>query len=234
MLTHDQIILGLPSFQNPQLLTQALTHCSYESKKMRVSYIRADNERLEFLGDALLNFLSGEFLYKRYPLKPEGELTPLRSALVEQRQLAQFAMNLNLGPHLRLSRGAEVQGGRTNPNLLSSAFEALIGAYFLDRDSNVDLVRAYVFPLFESVVEELAAVTPQINYKSRLQQWALASHQQHPRYVITQATGPDHAKEFTAEVWIGIQKLGEGTGRRKQEAEKAAARHALLSLGELV
>jgi ribonuclease-3 len=220
----------LPRFNNPELFRQALTHSSYINEKSRINQ---DNERLEFLGDAVLNFLSGEFLYKRYPQKPEGQLTPLRSALVDETQLAKFAVQLNLGAQLYLSKGAQAQGGRTNPNLLSSAFEALVGAYFLDQDSDIDQIRAFVFPLFESVVDQLAQVTPQMNYKSRLQQWALAQQKNPPVYVVTKATGPDHAKEFTVEVWLNQDKLGQGTGRRKQEAEKAAARDALGQLGQL-
>lgn len=221
----------LPHFNNSELLVQALTHCSYVNERTQDG---GHNERLEFLGDAVLNFLSGEFLYKRYPHKPEGELTPLRSSLVDEKQLAKFAIQLNLGQHLRLSKGTEVQGGRQNPNLLSSAFEALIGAYFLDQHSEITIVRDYVFPLFESVVDQLAVATPQKNYKSRLQEWALARYGEHPHYTITNATGPDHAKEFTAEVWITGQKLGEGRGHRKQEAEKVAARNALIELNEML
>jgi ribonuclease III len=218
---------NLPVFRDQALFQQAMTHRSYVNEYPEV---QQHNERLEFLGDAVLNFLSGEFLYKRYVNEPEGELTPLRSALVDEKQLAQFAVYLELAQHLKLGRGAEKEGGRQNANLLSSAFEALIGAYFLDGDSDINRVRVYVEPLFASVVDTLT-ITVSTNFKSRFQAWALAHYQENPRYVIISETGPDHAREFTAEVYVADQKYGSGKGRRKQDAEKDAARDALQNLG---
>lgn len=220
----------LPIFQNDELFQRSLTHSSYINEHPEAG---EDNERLEFLGDAVLNFLSGEFLYKRYPQKPEGELTPLRSALVDEQQLAKFAIALNLGALMRLGRGAEINGGRENPNLLSSTFEALIGAYFLDTDSNIESVRNYVEPLFQAVVDHLVISAPQINFKSRFQAWALAEVGENPKYTIIGQSGPDHAREFTAEVRVADRKYGEGRGRRKQDAEKSAAKQALEALGLL-
>lgn len=221
------IKIDLPDFRDQALFQQAMTHRSYVNEFPEV---RQHNERLEFLGDAVLNFLSGEFLYKRYANKPEGELTPLRSALVDEKQLAQFAVYVGLAQHLKLGKGAEKEGGRQNANLLSSAFEALIGAYFLDVDSDIDQVRAYVEPLFASAMDTLAA-TVSTNFKSRFQVWALAQHQENPQYVIVGQTGPDHAREFTAEVYVAGKHYGSGKGRRKQDAEKDAARDALQGLG---
>lgn len=217
----------LPPFCHPALLQQALTHSSYVNEHPEV---QTHNERLEFLGDAILNFLSGEFLYKRYPDKPEGELTPIRSTLVDERQLAQFAIALNLGAQMRLGKGAEQEGGRQNANLLSSTFEAVIGAYFLDANSDISMVRQYVKPFFETVVEDLSSVASTINYKSRLQEWALANGSENPKYVILSQSGPDHARVFVAEVQVQGKVLGHGTGRRKQDAEKDAARQALQQL----
>lgn len=122
----------LPPFHDRALLELALTHRSYVNEHPEV---QAHNERLEFLGDAVLNFISGNFLYKRFPYKAEGELTPLRSALVDEQQLAKFAEMLELGPLMKLGKGAEREGGRQNANLLSSTFEAIVGAYFLDTNS---------------------------------------------------------------------------------------------------
>lgn len=205
-----------------------MTHRSYVNEHPE---IQQHNERLEFLGDAILNFLSGEFLYKRYIHKPEGELTPLRSALVDEKQLAQFARLLKLEQWLKLGKGAEREGGRQNANLLSSAFEALIGAYFLDVESDIDAVRAYVEPLFVAVIDNLAIHTPQINYKSRFQEWALAQFGENPQYTTVRESGPDHAKAFEVAVSVTGKKYGEGTGRSKQNAEKAAAKNALEILG---
>jgi ribonuclease III len=218
----------LPPFSNPALLQQALTHSSYINEHPEV---QIHNERLEFLGDAILNFLSGEFLYKRYPDKPEGELTPLRSALVDEKQLAQFAIALNLGSQLLLGKGAELEGGRQNANLLSSTFEAVIGAYYLDANSDISIVRVYVQSLFENVIDSLSMVVPATNFKSRLQEWSLANGTGNPKYIILSHSGPDHAREFVAEVQIQGQTLGCGTGRSKQDAEKDAARYALEQLG---
>ncbi|MBE7381993.1 MAG: ribonuclease III [Leptolyngbya sp. SIO1E4] len=219
-----------PSFKNPALFLQAMTHKSYGREHPGVG---SDNERLEFLGDAILTFLCGEFLFQRYPTKAEGELTALRASLVDATQLGKFAEQLRLNQHLRLGRGVEGSGGRRNVRLLSSAFEALVGAYFLDQQATVEPVRDFVFPLFESVVDVLADPTRNVNEKSRLQEWSLANTGTIPNYAIIAESGPDHAKLFTAEVCIGAQAYGQGTGRRKQDAEKAAARDGLKRLGLL-
>lgn len=221
---------SLPGFQNAALLTQAMTHKSYARENPQAG---SDNERLEFLGDAILTFLCGEFLFARYPAKPEGALTPLRASLVDATQLGKFAQELSLQMHLRLGRGVEGSGGRTNPRLLSSAFEALVGAYFLDQRSRIEPVRDFVFPLFESVVEVLADPTQNVNEKSKLQEWSLGQSGIIPTYDIVDESGPDHAKEFTAVVRIDGQVLGQGQGHRKQDAEKASARDALQQLGLL-
>lgn len=225
-------MLELPRFNDESLLKQALTHRSYVNEHPGAGN---DNERLEFLGDAVLNFLSGDFLFKRYPQKPEGELTALRSALVDEKQLSEFAIAIGLDQPsvMRLGRGAERDGGRQNPNLLSSTFEAVIGAYFLDNDSSVDAVRGYVLSLFETVVDELAIAVPSVNFKSRFQEWALANIGENPRYFIVDQTGPDHAREYTAEVQVARKTFGRGKGRRKQDAEKIAAKAALEALGLL-
>ena len=221
---------NLPQFQNTALFIQAMTHKSYAREHPEAG---GDNERLEFLGDAILTFLCGEFLFARYPEKPEGALTPLRASLVDATQLGKFAVELSLRQHLRLGRGVEGSDGRNNPRLLSSAFEALVGAYFLDQRSQIDPVREFVFPLFASVVQTLADPTQNINEKSAFQEWALAELGVIPVYEIVAESGPDHAKEFTAIVSINSHRYGQGQGRRKQDAEKAAARDALQQLGQL-
>ena len=217
----------IPHFQNEELLVQALTHRSFAREYPEEGH---DNERLEFLGDAVLNFISGEFLFKRYPEKSEGELTQLRSSLVDETQLGEFATWIGIGDRLRLSKGVENQDGRTNPNLLSCAFEAIVGAYFLDQESEVDEVWDWVIPFFEAVVDALAIAAPQSNPKSLLQEWAQQQFQQTPDYKIVGESGPDHDKHFVAEVWVNQKKLGSGSGKRKQDAEKAAATNALEAL----
>lgn len=219
---------GLPSFRNQMLFLQAMTHKSYAREHPDAG---DDNERLEFLGDAILTFLCGEFLFQRYPAKAEGELTSLRASLVDATQLGKFAEQLQLDQHLRLGKGVEGSGGRHNARLLGSAFEALVGSYFLDQLGAVEPVRTFVFPLFESVVDQLADPTRNMNEKSTFQEWALANVGLIPTYAIIAESGPDHAKEFKAAVSVGSQVYGQGVGRRKQDAEKAAARDALKRLG---
>lgn len=217
----------LPPFKNPRLLLQAMTHKSFQREHPDGS---GDNERLEFLGDAILTFLCGELLFKQFPQQSEGELTILRAALVDKTQLGRFAELLGLGERLRLSRGIEQSGGRANPRLLSSAFEALIGAYYLDCGSDIDTIRAYLIPFFRQGLSRQTSSQATVNFKSKLQEWALAEHGTVPTYVILQESGPDHAKQFTAAVRIENRSLGQGTGHSKQTAEKQAARAALVNL----
>lgn len=220
----------LPEFHQPQLLVQALTHKSYVREYPQAGN---DNERLEFLGDAILTFLSGELLFKRFQHLAEGELTPLRSFLVDKTQLAAFAQLLDLGGKLRLGRGVEQDGGRQNPRLLSSAFEALVGAYYLDRDSDVEVVRSYIQPYFGQALSQRDRQLAVLNTKSQLQEWALANLGHLPQYEIIREAGPDHAKQFAFQVVINGVVYGQGSGRKKQEAQKEAAREALQRLGVL-
>lgn len=213
----------LPAFRDEKLLRCALTHSSYVEEHPEA---RENNERLEFLGDAVLNFLSGEFLYNRYPNMSEGELTRRRSALVEEKQLAKFATDLGIGKLMRLGRGAAAKDkGRHNPSLLSDAFEATIGAYFLD--SGIDAVRAFVEPLFISVADSIPSSKPSADPKSLFQQWAQAHTGKTPQYLIVEQFGPEHARKFTAEVRVAGKSYGRGTERSKQAAEKLAAEAAL-------
>ncbi|HEY9675455.1 MAG TPA: ribonuclease III [Waterburya sp.] len=222
----------LPVIQDEKLLRQALTHRSYVNEHPDAG---EHNERLEFLGDAVLGFLVGELLYKRYPEMSEAQLTRLRSNLVDEKQLAKFATQLSIGEQMRLGKGAIKEGGRENPSLLSDTFEAYIAAHFLE--SGIDAVRNFVEPLFKSVADSI--VFPQsdadskslVDSKGRFQQWALAKFVQNPEYIIVAESGPDHAKEFTAEVQVKGKVYGVGKGRRKQDAEKRAAEAALKKVG---
>lgn len=222
----------LPTIKEENLLRQALTHRSYVNEHPDAG---EHNERLEFLGDAVLGFLIGELLYKRYPEMSEAQLTRLRSNLVDEKQLAKFATQLGIGELIRLGKGAIKEGGRENPSLLSDTFEAYIAAYFLE--SGIEAVRKFVQPLFMAVADNI--VFPQsdtnpknlVDCKGQFQQWALANFAQNPEYFIIDESGPDHAKEFTAEVRVRKERYGVGTGRRKQDAEKHAAEAALKKLG---
>lgn len=216
------------TFHDEKLLRRALTHRSYVHENPGEG---EHNERLEFLGDAVLNFLSGEYLYRRHPEKGEDELTRRRSALVDEKQLAKFALEVGLDFRMRLGKGAIRDGGYQNPNLLSSTFEAVIGAYYLDNDSNIEAVRAIVEPLFDGVPEQIVVSRSNVDSKNRFQEWVQRNiSPTPPKYISTQIGGLPHAPEFKAEVYVGDKKYGEATGGNKREAEKAAAEDALAKL----
>ena len=212
----------LPCFSDSSLLRRALTHRSYFNEHPEEG---EDNERLEFLGDALLGFLVGELIYGRYPKLSEGQLTSLRSELVREKQLVKFATELGIGNQLRLGKGTIQDGGRQNPSLLSDAFEAIIGAYFLDW--GIDKVREFVEPLFIPVADDIVFAQSALNSKSMLQEWALAKYGENPQYFLIKESGPDHAKVYTTEVRLKGKLYGSGMGRSKQAAEKSAAQEAL-------
>ncbi|NEU80493.1 MULTISPECIES: ribonuclease III [unclassified Nostoc] len=216
-------------FHNEKLLRQALTHRSYVHENPGEG---EHNERLEFLGDALLNFLSGEYLYSCHPEMGEDELTRRRSALVDEKQLAKFAEEVGLDFRMRLGKGAIRDGGYQNPNLLSSTFEAVLGAYYLDNDSNIEAVRAIIEPLFDSVDPKHIVVSrSNVDSKNRFQEWVQRNvTPTPPKYFTEQIGGPSHAPEFIAKVLVDEKIYGEGKGRNKKEAEKAAAEDALTKL----
>jgi len=217
--------LGL-EFSDFRLLSRALTHRSYLNEH---SEALEDNERLEFLGDAVLDFLVGAWLYNRFPEMSEGQLTRMRSALVRTDQLADFARELNLGSAMRLGRGETDSGGRSRPALLCATFEALVGAIYLDAE--ILAVRAFVEPLLESIAHQIYATGGMLDPKSMLQEWTQANGNGAPEYKMISESGPDHDKVFVIEVFINGISSGEGTGQSKQSAAKMAAQEALTKLG---
>ena len=220
--------MSLPPFRDPSLLLRGLTHRSYLNEHPDAG---DDNERLEFLGDAVLDFVVGAFLYHRYPEMREGRLTRLRAALVRTEQLAAFAVALEVGPRLRLGRGEAQSGGRKRLKLLCAAFEAMVGAYYLD--SGLEAVREFVEPLFGAAADHILQAERDVDSKSLLQEWAQAARNQTPRYRTVAVSGPDHDREFTVEVMLGDEVLGSGGGRNKQAAAQAAAEAALRQAGQL-
>jgi len=213
--------MGL-EFQDPSLAIRALTHRSFANEHPGKW---EDNERLEFLGDAVLDFVSGAWVYHRFPDSPEGRLTRLRSALVRTETLAGFARKLDIGSLLRLGRGEEETGGRDRPANLCGAFEALIGALYLDQGA--EAARRFVEPLFEEAAERILEEQGEIDAKSLLQEWSQAERSLTPRYVTAEERGPDHEREFTVEVYLGDELWGAGIGPSKQAAAQAAALEAL-------
>lgn len=190
-----------------------------------------DNERLEFLGDAVLDFITGAFLYNRFPEMSEGQLTRLRAALVRTEQLADFAAALGVGEVMRLGRGEAEAGGRARQRLLCATFEAVVGALYLD--SGLPTVRGFIEPLLASAAEQVLATQADVDSKSLLQEWAQAELGYTPYYRTVEMAGPDHAKVFTVEVTIGGDAYGSGQGRNKQAAAQAAAAEALRRAGAL-
>jgi len=217
--------LGLP-FSNLSLLIRALTHDSYVNEH---SQAVEDNERLEFLGDAVLGLIVGEWVYNRFPEMPEGDLTQMLSAFVRNEQLAQFARNLDLGHALRLGRGMSIAGGHDHDRLLGCAFEALIGALYLD--AGLEVVSAFVHPIleeaYESILDEIH------DPKSQLQEWTQSQKLGAPRYRVVGTSGPDHAVVFEMVVEVAGIVKGSGSGTSKSYAEHAAAEDALRNLGQV-
>jgi ribonuclease III len=217
--------LGL-EFDDWLLLSRALTHRSYLNEH---SEALEDNERLEFLGDAVLDFVVGAWLYNRCPEMPEGDLTRLRSALVYTEQLAEFARQISLQKAMRLGRGEAAAGGRDRPALLCDTFEALIGAIYLDAD--IDAVRTFIIPLLDEAADEALINHRTEDPKSLFQEWAQAQGYSTPQYVTRSATGPDHSKLFEVDVVTDGKIFGSGDGHSKQIAAKSAAQDALRRLG---
>ncbi len=220
-----QTALGV-AFKDKSLLTRALTHRSYLNENPDLPYL--DNERLEFLGDAVLDFVAAEFLYQRFPEMSEGDLTSLRAALVKGDTLARFAIDLGLPQHLLMSRGEEAARGRERAPLLAGAFEALIGALYLDQ--GLGAARAFVLRFLPAESERVHALRLDRDAKSMLQELSQGKLQITPQYRLVETRGPDHAKDFTIAVFLNEQEYGRGVGRSKQIAEQEAARVALENL----
>lgn len=211
-------------FSDDLLLRRALTHRSYLNE---YSDVHNDNERLEFLGDAVLDFLVGAWLFQRFPEMAEGQLTRMRSALVCTEQLAAFASQINLGAALLLGRGEADSGGRERQALLCAAFEALVGAIYLEL--GLPVVRKFVEPFLEAVTDIIYTSGKMEDPKSRLQEWTQAQGHGAPTYRTVAATGPDHDKIFEVEVEINGHIHGRGSGHSKQAAAKAAAIEVLTA-----
>jgi ribonuclease III, bacterial len=208
--------------KNLLLVTRALTHRSYVNEHQEAL---EDNERLEFLGDAVLDFVAGAWLYSHFPEMAEGELTRMRSAMVCTEQLAEFARSYDLGSAMRLGHGEDNAGGRQKDVLLCATFEALVGALFLESD--ISSIQHLVHPLLEQVSEHLALSSDSRDPKSRLQEWSQGQRLGIPKYVTVSINGPDHMRMFEIEVQINGSAYGRGSGHNKQAAERAAAQAAM-------
>ncbi len=221
--------LGL-CFDNKELLQRALTHRSYLNENR--DYPFGDNERLEFLGDAVLDFMIGEYLFHRFPDQAEGILTSLRAALVRTEALAEFATQINLGDHILLGHGEQDSGGRERPAVLCGTFEALVGALYLDR--GLEQVQNFIMPIFEPALDRILQNESHKDAKSVLQELSQAYLGYTPRYHTIDTHGPDHDKEFVLSVTINGVIYGRGCGRNKQAAAQAAAAEAMNNLNALL
>ena|SRR3989338_3831499 len=215
------------SFKNKKLLQAAFTHRSYinENRKSPLEH----NERLEFLGDAVLELIATHFLYNKYPEKPEGELTSFRSALVNAITLASVASKLSMNDFLLLSRGEAKDTGRARQYILANTMEAFIGAIFLDQGYGVasKFIEEYILSLIDDIVSNKSW----LDAKSFFQEKAQEIEGITPSYAVLREVGPDHDKHFTVGVSIGREKVAEGVGKSKQEAEQNAAEEGLKAKG---
>jgi ribonuclease-3 len=213
--------LGI-SFHQESLLEQAFVHLSYLNENPGFAW--PSNERLEFLGDAVLNFIVTEELYEEFPKLPEGELTELRASLVCRDTLAELASSLKLGNWLLLGRGEEANGGRAKANNLANAMEALIGALYLDQ--GLAKARRFILRHLKPELEKIKAGKMPPNYKALVQELVQGQKRPTPVYRLVEAIGPDHSKQFTVEILVEGEALGRGTGMSKKTAESQAARAA--------
>jgi ribonuclease-3 len=215
------------SFNNLDLLVEAFTHRSYLNEHRE--YAGSHNERLEFLGDAVLELATTDFLFKKYPTKPEGELTSYRAALVNTVSLAETAQKLGINEYLLLSKGESKDTGRARDVILADAFEAIIGAVYLDQ--GYAAAEAFIAQNLFDKIDGVIAKGSYQDAKSRFQELAQEKKGTTPRYETLSEEGPDHAKLFTVGVFIGTEEIARGEGQSKQEAEQAAARAGLDKTG---
>lgn len=206
-------------------IRRALTHRSFLNENR---HALEDNERLEFLGDSILNFLVADWLYQHFPEKKEGFLTKIRSALVHTQQLASFARSIELGPALHLGKGEAQAGGRDRDAILCDAFEAVIAGIYLE--SNLETVRNFVIPMMEKQSAIVVSEHSEEDPKSSLQELIQAEGIATPVYQLVSESGPDHAKVFVVSVIINEAEYAQGEGHSKQAAEKEAAEQALRKL----
>lgn len=209
------------SFKNPKLLALAFVHRSFVNENRHVT---EHNERLEFLGDSILGLMVADFLYCRLPHTTEGELSYLRSRLVEASSCIIFVQKLELGKHLLLGKGEKMNDGRGRESILADLFEALIGAIYID--GGIEAAKGFFFHHFMPEIEAILK-KPICNWKAVLQDYCQRQHQQTPVYVVENEEGPDHSKIFTVAVMVNDKKLGTGQGPSKKAAQQSAAENAL-------
>ena len=210
------------TFKKKELLRLALTHSSWANEKSPFK----NNERLEFLGDSVLGFITAEYLFARYPALPEGQLTRHRAAAVCEKALAGYARSFNLGASLQLGKGEEMTGGRDRPSILADALEALLAAIYLD--GGMEEAKKVCLPYIRSGDTETEDF---VDYKTELQEIIQKNPGETLSYVLVEETGPAHDRRFTVEVHLNSNCIGTGNGHSKKKAEQAAAKEALSLMG---
>ena len=210
-------------FKDEGLLLRALSHSSYANENHSIG---GSNERLEFLGDSVLGFITAENFFNNYKNFPEGELTKLRAAMVCEKSLAGFAREIELGKYLMLGKGEMIMGGRERPSLQADAFEAVIAAIYLD--GGMDCARKFVLKYIDEAIKRHQSVK---DYKTILQEVVQRNPGEIVEYVLVGETGPDHDKRFEVEVQLNSNVVGKGVGKSKKRAEQEAAREALELMG---
>jgi ribonuclease-3 len=214
------------TFKNAELLERALTHKSYANENKVPSH----NERMEFLGDAVLNLMVSEHLMKLCPNSTEGDLSRLRASVVSEPALAAVARAIGLGRYLLLGKGEEQTGGRDKDSLLADSLEALIAAVYLD--AGTDATEAFIIRFFDDLLKRSCARRLSLDYKTELQELCQERLKQLPEYRVVSETGPDHQKQFEVEISLKGKVHGRGRGKSKKEAEQRAAKEALTRLAE--
>lgn len=217
--------LGI-ELHDPDVIRQAFTHASFANENPGL--VAGNNERLEFLGDAVLGLIASRLLYERFPGADEGRLTAHRAAMVNRTALAELARDLSLDQHLLLGRGEVEAGGARRPSLLAGAFEALVGAIYLSE--GLEATEAAFAPRLASLLAPTSDSDTPKSAKSRLQEWSQRQYGTRPSYRLVRSEGPAHAQEFTVEVVVGTESLGTGDGSSRQRAEEQAAKAALDKL----
>jgi ribonuclease-3 len=219
------------NFKDIKLLNTSLTHSSYANENKMRSY--ESNERLEFLGDAILNLIVSEYLYYHFSKLPEGELTKKRATVVCESSLAFAARKINLGNYILLGKGEETTGGRNRDSLLADAFEALIGAVYID--GGLTSTRTFLLGMFEEeVIYAISKGNLFIDYKTELQEILQKRTKSKIEYKVEKEVGPDHNKKFYMNVIVENKVIGSGMGRNKKEAEQMAAKKALYRIGDRI
>ncbi|MBQ7124813.1 MAG: ribonuclease III [Clostridia bacterium] len=216
-------------FENINNLLLALTHSSY-SNEMKARDIKADcNERLEFLGDSVLSYITSEYLYSEFYSLPEGDLSRIRASAVCEKSLYKLATSIGLGDYLLLGKGEENTNGRKRPSILADAFEALLAAIYLD--GGIENVKRFLLPIITPEISEITEKGKDLDYKTSLQQVVQQERGDILEYVITEESGPAHMKKFTVEARLNGNVIGRGSGGSKRAAEQNAAREALSLFG---